>query len=65
MDNETELVFRGFLNLNSSQRAEMIHAINTFQEAASPERERLVREANEVLKVYLGPTGRVCKCCGR
>ena len=66
MDNETKMVLRGFLNLDSKQRSEFIDALNRYQRGDAKIRETIIKETKAL---DTGPSAfsapDVCGCCMR
>jgi hypothetical protein len=56
-----EYVFRGWLALTESEKAEVLEAIKKFQDLPYYEKQRVLTER----KVVTGPLGHACPCCGR
>ena len=65
MDKETQIVFRGFLNLNEDQQNQLIKQMNDW--IKSPySRKSEIRKSIIEERVVLGPVGGdKCPCCGR
>lgn len=63
MNKRTGLVFKGFLELTTSEKSDLIKAMNDYLERSTEERTEL---AEEYKRVSLGPLSReVCPCCGK
>ena len=65
MDNETRLVFQGWLNLSTEQRKELAKAVADYERADLYGRRRMTEDLGRRVKSYLGPLGGRCGCCGR
>ncbi len=65
MQKRTELVFRGFLQLSSFERSELINAMDDYFEKDYQEKCR-VQEAYKIKRIALGLQPQdTCPCCGR
>ncbi len=66
MNDRTNLVYKGFTELNLSEREELIKAVNEFINADAQKRTAINESlGNIVSKMDLGPMGGSCPCCGR
>jgi hypothetical protein len=68
MNNKTNKVFLGWMNLTDGEREELETAMRRFRNAADSERRQLRESVRDsVTKVITGPlgSGSGCPCCGR
>jgi|HubBroStandDraft_4_1064222.scaffolds.fasta_scaffold417353_1 hypothetical protein len=66
MNNKTNKVFFGWLNLTDGERQELEAAIRRFNSATEPERRQLRESVTKVITGPLGSgSGSGCPCCGR
>ena len=65
MNKKTELVFKGFLELSTSEESDLIEAMNDYLKKNTKERNELA-EVYKSRRVTLGPlSSDTCPCCGR
>lgn len=64
MNEDTTVVFRGFLNLTHLEKLKLVEAINEYFDSTDRDP---IRAANEAAfaDLRLIEAGRLCKCCGR
>jgi len=60
MENDTTVVFHGFLNLTTKQKMELVSSINEYFDSTDREP---IRTANE--EAFGKLKNGECKCCGR
>jgi hypothetical protein len=66
MSKESDRVAAGFMRLSPSDRAEVVRAINEFQNADTTRRGELTVLHEKQAGIDTGPTGGgTCPCCGR
>jgi hypothetical protein len=66
MDQDVAWVVRGYLNLDTAQRAEFVTKVNEYINGNQATKDRIVKESRSpVIKMDMGPLGGICKCCGR
>jgi hypothetical protein len=66
VNNRTRLVFLGWTNLTSSEKAELVKKINEYEDMTPREKETEERFQESVKGVDLGPlSSTTCPCCGR
>ena len=60
-------VLKGFMELNPTEKSELIRELNRFYNSPPYEKERIGKTLNEKLFSYdLGPTNdNFCPCCGK
>jgi hypothetical protein len=64
MDVATARVIRGFLMLTENQRQEFVSAVNPLQRGEVT-RKFVLDESEKIIRVYTGPVGSTCGCCGK
>ena len=64
MNEDTTVVFHGFLNLKHLEKLKLVEAMNEYFDSMKREP---IREANEkaFVAIGIGNDGKTCKCCGR
>jgi hypothetical protein len=65
MNNKTNKVFWGWLNLTDGERQELQEAIRRFNTATDSDRRELRESVAKVITGPLGTGGGGCPCCGR
>jgi hypothetical protein len=65
MNNKTNKVFWGWLNLTEGERQELDAAVRRFNTASESERRQLRESVTKVITGPLGTGGGGCPCCGR
>jgi len=64
MNNKTERVFRGYLDLTPSEKADLREEIRKYENFTEAEQDYRRRET--IRKIDLGPLSQGgCPCCGR
>jgi hypothetical protein len=63
MDENTAVVFHGFLNLSGLQKLKLVESINEYFDAV--DREPLRQKADEQFASLEFSPAFPCKCCGR
>ena len=64
MDENTTLVFHGFLNLTGKEKLQLVERINEYFDSTDREPIRAANEAR-FSEIDFGETEKKCKCCGR
>lgn len=63
MNEKTNLVFKGFIELTGSEKSDFVDALNDYYKKNTKERTEL---AQVYKRVTLGPlSSATCPCCGR
>jgi len=66
MSNEANLVFKGYIQLLSWDREEVRKKIEEYEKATSAGQKEINEGTRTMVgKIYLGPVGTTCPCCGR
>jgi hypothetical protein len=65
MNNKTKRVLRGFIELDASERNELIDEINEYQNGTRELRETITKSIRNDNTINFGPVPSQCPCCGR
>jgi hypothetical protein len=65
MNEKTKRVFRGWLELSSTEREEFQKAIDEYNRASETRKRELRESYDRVIKMQTGPLSQGCPCCGR
>ena len=65
MDENTAVVFHGFLNLSAKEKLQLVGAINDYFDSNNREPIRAENEARFKEIEFGGAAQKKCKCCGR
>jgi hypothetical protein len=65
MNAKTKRVFRGFIELNSTERGELITEMNKYLQGTRELQESLSKSIRNDNSINFGPAPGGCPCCGR
>jgi hypothetical protein len=66
VNRKTALVMQGFLDLDFSEKQELIRMMNEWTNATPERKIVLARESKSIIRVDVGPVSSTgCPCCGR
>lgn len=65
MNRNTQLVYRGFLQLNEEEKRQFIEEINKFFQKDHQGRQFEISEISKNERIVLGPLSTGCPCCGK